>query len=131
MNKQQIYKEMEEKLGVTPIFFKQLPEATLDQEWQLFKYTDMEKGPIPQKYRHLIGLGVAAAIKCRYCLFYHTELAKLEGASEIEIKDALYEAKCTTGWSNYITGMQIDIDQFKKEVTQACNHIKESQLARV
>lgn len=131
MNKQQVYREMEEQLGVTPTFFKQIPEPTLEQEWQLFQYMEMQKGPIPQKYRQLIGLGVSAAIKCRYCLFFHTEMAKLHGATEAEIADTLYVAKFTTGWSTQITGSQTDIDQYKREVSQACKHVKESQLAKV
>ncbi len=133
MAKQQVHKEIQETLGVVPDFFKTLQDDTLDAEWQLFKYTEMQEGPIPHKYRQLIGLGVSAAIKCRYCLFYHTELAKLHGATQAEIEDALYIAKCTTGWSTYITGSQTDIEQFKREVSQACEHIraKQKQFAKV
>jgi AhpD family alkylhydroperoxidase len=131
MNKQQIYQEMEGTMGVVPSFFKRLQNGMLESEWQLFKQTEMVEGPVPQKYRELIGLGVAAAIKCKYCLFYHTEMAKLHGASDAEIEDAAYAAKCTAGWSNYVSALQTDFDQFKREILQACDHVRSSRLVKV
>ena len=131
MNKQQTYKEMEGTLGVVPEFFKHLQNGMLEPEWQLYKQTEMAEGPIPQKYRHLIGLGVAATIHCKYCTLFHTEMAKMSGASDAEIEDAIYNAKCTVGWSTYITGLQTDYEQFKREVAVACDHVRSKQFARV
>jgi AhpD family alkylhydroperoxidase len=85
MNRQQIYQEMEKTMGGVPSFFKTLPDSSLELEWQLMKRVQMEKGAIPNKYRELIGLAVAAAVHCRYCTFFHTEIAKVSGASEAEI----------------------------------------------
>ncbi len=44
-------------------FFKVVPDSSLELEWQLMKRVQMEPGPIPNKYRNLIGLAIAAAIK--------------------------------------------------------------------
>lgn len=131
MNKQQIFREMEETVGVVPSFFKPLQNGMLEPEWQLFKQTEMVEGPIPHKYRQLIGLAVSATIKCKYCIHYHTEMAKLYGASDAELEDALYTTKCTVGWSAHISGLQTDFEQFRREVRQACEHVKSSRLARV
>jgi len=38
-------------------------------------------------------------------------------------------AKATAGWSAYVNGLQTDFDQFKSEVLQACEHVR--QLQRV
>jgi AhpD family alkylhydroperoxidase len=84
----------------------------------------MEEGPIPNKYRELIGVGIAAATKCRYCSFFHTEMAKLNGATEEEIEDAVHFAKSSAGWSTYINGLQVDYEQFKEEVLQVCEHAR-------
>ena len=62
MNRQQIYKEIENTLGLVPSFFKTIPDSSLELEWQLMKRVQMEAGPIPNKYRELMGLAVAAAI---------------------------------------------------------------------
>ena len=84
-------------------------------------------GPVPNKYRELIGIGVAAATKCRYCIFFHREMAKLEGATDAEIEDAVHFAKSTSGWSTYIQGLDYDYDTFKKEVRQAADYVRKQQ----
>ncbi len=124
MNRKQIYKEIESTLGLVPGFFKVVPDSSLELEWQLMKRVQMEPGPIPNKYRDLIGLAIAAAIKCRYCTFFHTEMAKLSGATDAEIEDAVHVAKSVMGWSTYTNGMQIDYDQFKAEVLKASEYIR-------
>jgi len=107
--------------------FKSIPDSSLEAEWQLFKRVQLEEGPIPAKYRELIGLAIAGVIKCRYCAFYHTEVAKLFGATDEEIEDAVHFAKSTTGWSTYVNGLQLDFDQFKDEILQACEHVRSAQ----
>jgi AhpD family alkylhydroperoxidase len=129
MTRNEIYKEIEEMFGIVPGFFKNVPDSSLELEWHLFKRVQFDEGPIPNKYRELIGLAIAAITKCRYCLFYHTEVAKLNGATDAEIEDAVHYAKSSIGWSAYITGLQTDLDQFKKEVLKACEHVRSMQPA--
>ncbi|MCL5960852.1 MAG: carboxymuconolactone decarboxylase family protein [Chloroflexi bacterium] len=124
MDRQQVYKEIEGMLGLVPSFFKALPDSSLELEWQLFKRVQIEEGPIPAKYRELIGIGISATTKCRYCAFFHTEMARLNGATEAEIEDAVHFAKASAGWSTYINGLQIDYEQFKDEVRRACEHVR-------
>ena len=75
MTKKEVYHEIEQTFGKVPTFFKAIPERSLSLEWELFKVTQLNESPIPNKYRELIGLGIAAATKCKYCAFYHTEVA--------------------------------------------------------
>jgi AhpD family alkylhydroperoxidase len=127
MTRREIYQDMEGLFGVVPSFFKSIPDSSLELEWQLFKRLQFDEGAIPNKYRELIGLAIAATTKCRYCSFYHTELAKLNGATEAEIEDAVHYAKASAGWSAYLNGMQADFEQFKDEVLQACEHARSAQ----
>ncbi|HUT30947.1 MAG TPA: carboxymuconolactone decarboxylase family protein [Sedimentisphaerales bacterium] len=131
MNRQKVYKEIEEMFGLVPTFFKAVPDSSLELEWELFKRVQFDEGPIPNKYRELIGIALSAVTKCRYCAFYHTELAKLNGATEAEIEDAVHYAKSSAGWSAYLNGLQMDYDQFKAEVMQACDHVRSLQGANV
>lgn len=124
MSREKIYKEIEEMFGLVPMMFKALPDSSLELEWRLFKRVQFDQGAIPNKYRELIGLALSAVTKCKYCIFYHTELAKLNGATDAEIEDALHYAKSSIGWSTYLSGSQFDFDQFKKEIGQACEHVK-------
>lgn len=127
MDRQEIYNEMEQTLGLVPSFFKVVPDSSLELEWNLFKKIELDESLIPNKYRELIGLAIAGVTKCRYCAFYHTEAAKLFGASEEEIEDALHYAKSVVGWSTYINGLQLDLEQFKDEVLRVCEHVHSTQ----
>jgi len=124
-NKGQVYKEIEETFGLVPSFMKTIPDSTIEQEWELFKKVQIEDGAIPNKYRELIGLGISAVSKCRYCTLFHTEMAKLFGATDKEIEEAVHYAKSSAGWSAYLNGMQVDFDQFKDELRRAGEHAKE------
>ncbi len=129
MTRKQVYEEIEQTFGLVPSMFKAIPDSSLELEWQLFKRVQLEEGPIPNKYRELIGLAIAGVTKCRYCAFYHTEVAKLFGATEEEIEDALHFAKSSAGWSTYVNGLQLDFEQFKDEILQACEHVRSAQAA--
>jgi AhpD family alkylhydroperoxidase len=127
MSREKIYKEIEDMFGLVPSMFKEVPDSTLELEWQLFKQVQFDQGHIPNKYRELIGLALSSVTKCKYCIFFHTELAKLYGATNEEIEEALHYAKSSVGWSAYISGLQIDFDKFKKEILNACDHVKKKK----
>jgi AhpD family alkylhydroperoxidase len=124
MDRKEIYKEMEEMFGLVPSFFKLVPDSSLELEWQLFKRVQFEPGPVPNKYRELIGIALAAVTKCRYCALFHTEGARLNGATDAEIEDAVHFAKSSAGWSTYLNGMQIDYDQFKLEMKRVGEYLR-------
>jgi AhpD family alkylhydroperoxidase len=124
MTRDEVYSEIKQTLGVVPGFIKALPDSTLEMEWKLLVRSQMEEGPIPNKYRELIGVAISATTKCRYCSFFHTEFARLNGATEAEIEDAIHYAKSTAGWSAYINGQQADYDTFKGEIRKVCEHVR-------
>lgn len=128
MRRDEVYREIEQMMGLVPTMFKALPDSSIEEEWQLFKKVQVEETAIPNKYRELIGVAVAAIMKCRYCSYYHTEIAKLYGATDAEIEDAIHFAKSSAGWSTYINGLQVDFDLFKAEIDESCEHIRQTQL---
>jgi AhpD family alkylhydroperoxidase len=130
MTREEVYREMEATLGLVPSMFKTIPDSTLEMEWELFKRVELEEGPIPSKYRELIGVGIAAATRCRYCVLFHTEAAKLNGATDAEIEDALHFAKSSAGWSLYINGLQLDFEKFRAEMRRIVEHIRSLQPVR-
>jgi len=120
--KEQAYKEIEEKFGFVPTFFKNVPADTIGLEWELYKKVEFEDGPIPPKYRELMGLALSAATKCHYCTLFHSEMARLNGATDEELESAVNYAKNSTGWSTYINGMGIDYKEFEAEVRRAVDY---------
>ena len=129
MTRKEVFKEIEQTLGIVPSFFKLVPDRSLEIEWKLFKTLQLEESPIPNIYKELIGVAISAVKKCKYCSFFHTEVAKLFGASDAEIEDAVHYAKSSAGWSAYLNGMQVDYDEFTKELLQSIEYIKKAQTA--
>ncbi|MEM9907296.1 MAG: carboxymuconolactone decarboxylase family protein [Cyanobacteria bacterium P01_D01_bin.44] len=71
---------------------------------------------MPLKYRQLIGVAIHAETKCKYCIPFHLALAKVFGATDAEIQEAVNYAKHTTGVSTYLNGLDFDLDEFLKEL---------------
>jgi len=129
MNREDVYKEIEQMFGLVPSFIKLIPDSSLELEWKLFKRVQFDEGAIPNKYRELIGIAISAVTKCRYCSLFHTEAAKLNGATDAEIEDAVHFAKSSAGWSTYLNGMQIDYDQFRSEMKRVGEYVRSMQGA--
>ena len=123
-SREKIYSEMEGIFGLVPTFFTHIPDTSLEAEWECFKRVQLDDGTIPQKYRELIAVGVAAALRCQFCAFFHTEMAKLHGATQAEIEEAVHFAKNSAGWSTYIHGLQMDFEQFKEEISEVVEHVR-------
>ena len=115
--------EIKETLGLVPSFFDRIPEAALDHEWQLFARAELGETLIPNRYKELLMLAVHAQTHCRYCTLFHTEAAKLFGATDEEIQEAVHLAKHTVGWSTYLNGLREDEDRFATELAQIGEHL--------
>jgi AhpD family alkylhydroperoxidase len=117
-------KEMTEYFGFVPQFCKKaLPEASHDDQWAVMRDFELAETVLPNKTKELIGLAVAAHIKCRYCIHFHTEAAKAFGATDEEIREACYMGGYTVQMSNSLTGTQVDLDKFKEEANRAIAHL--------
>lgn len=125
-----VEREITETLGLVPQFMQQVPDYLLPSEWASFKNLELsDHTAIPNKYKELIGLAVSGATRCRYCAYFHTEAAKLFGATEEEIVEASLMAKHTMGWSTYLNSMQFDYDEFQREFDQIAAHVREHMAA--
>lgn len=71
---------------------------------------------LDNKTKELIGLAVAAQIPCRFCVSFHTQAAKLDGASDEELKEAVAMSALTREFSTVIQGSLPDENQFRREV---------------
>lgn len=128
-NRREVEKEIRETMGLVPSMFDQIPDKYLDLEWRLFRDFEFGETEIPNKYKELIGVALHSETKCRYCTLFHTEAAKLFGATEEEIQEAVHYAKHSLGWSAYLNGMQEDYEEFARELEQVAEHMSEKAEA--
>src|SRR5579871_3544242 len=113
---QATYRDIEQTLGSVPTFFKMFPESGIAGAWTEFKSVQLNpKTALNGKTKELIGLAVSAQIPCQYCIYFHTAAAKLNGATDAEIREAVAMAAITRHWSTVLNGMQVDLDGFKRE----------------
>jgi AhpD family alkylhydroperoxidase len=119
------YRDMESTLGLVPSFFRQFPEPGIAGAWREFKTIQLNPhSAIAGKYKELIGLAVASQIPCRYCIVFHTEVARLNGASDGEIREAVAMAGLVRHWSTFLNGMQFDEGTFRRETDQAIANVR-------
>jgi AhpD family alkylhydroperoxidase len=122
-------KDIEKTLGQVPTFLKAFPSDALESAWGDMKSLQLNPNTaIPGKYKELIGLGVAAQVPCRYCIYFHTEAAKLNGASMDEVKEAVLMAANTRRWSTILNGNQTDEAQFRADLTKLVENAKAGKL---
>jgi AhpD family alkylhydroperoxidase len=115
--------EIKQTIGLFPSFFSRIPDQYLDFEWELFKRLELGETLIPNKYKELMGVALHAETKCTYCTLFHTEAARLFGATDEEIQEAVHFAKLTLGWSAYLNGIRQDPEQFAEELAQIRQYI--------
>jgi AhpD family alkylhydroperoxidase len=119
-------RDIEETLGLNIEMFRRVPDYLLPTEWASFKSLVLsDQTAIPNKYKEMIGLAVSGATRCRYCAYFHTEAARLFGATEDEINETAMIAKNTMGWSTYLNTLQFDYDAFTAEFDQVTAHVRE------
>lgn len=129
MTRAEVDRDIEATLGLVPQFFKDVPDYLIESDWASFKNLQLAETAIPNKYKELIGLGVSGATRCRYCVYFHREAARLFGATDEEITEASLVAKNTMAWSTFLNAMQYDFDEFRREFDRVADHVRAQMMA--
>ncbi len=117
---QAAYRDIEATLGFVPGFFKAFPQDGIAGAWAEFKGVQLSSATaLPPKVKELIGLGVASQIPCSYCVYFHTAMARANGATDEEVREAVAMAAISRHWSTVLNGMQVDLSTFKQETDKA------------
>lgn len=120
--------DIAESLGMVPGYFDELNEQDLVNEWPNFKRYALEETEIPAKYKELIGLAIAANIKCPYCLSFHEAAAKMHGATDEELAEVGFLGSWTARYSALIHGQNYELSTFERELGQIATHLQ-AQMA--
>lgn len=118
-----VQRAIKSMFGFVPGFYDSIPDAALPAAWALHEGFELAETKLDGKTKELIGLAVASHIKCRYCIYFHTRAAELNGASKEEIREAIAMSGLTVLFSNNISGVMTDFDEFKHDVDRAIEHM--------
>ena len=124
VNVSKIREEIKQAFGKVPGWVNEMPASALEGFWSTMRDFQLGETTIPNKYKELIGLAVSGATRCKYCTLFHTEAAKLFGATDEEIREAAAMAAHTMSASTFVNTMQIDYDEFRQETLEAIAHVR-------
>ncbi len=119
------FAEMQEMFGQIPKWVSEMPASAVGGFWGLMRDFYLAETVIPNKYKELIGIAVSGATRCRYCALFHTEAAKLFGATQDEIAEASMMAGVTMCGSTFLNAQQTDYDQFRKETLEIVAYVRD------
>ena len=119
------FDEIEETLGLVPQWLRQLPDVTVAPLWATMRDFYLAETVIPNKYKELIGIAVSGATRCKYCALFHTEAARLHGATNAEIAEASMMGAFTMLASTFVNAQQIDYDAFQRETYAIVKYVKQ------
>lgn len=123
------YKDIEKTLGLIPKFFLLFPEEGIAGAWSEFKAVQLNPHTsLTGKQKELIGIAVAAQIPCDYCITFHRLAAKLNGATDREIQEAIAIAALSRHLSSLFHGMRLDLATFKKDADLMLKKSSERRL---
>jgi AhpD family alkylhydroperoxidase len=119
-----IREEIKQAFGEVPGWVEQMPPTLLEGFWSTMRDFQLAETKIPNKYKELIGLAVSGATRCKYCTLFHTEAAKLFGATDEEIREAAAMAAHTMSASTFVNTMQVDYEDFHRETLDAIAYVR-------
>jgi AhpD family alkylhydroperoxidase len=111
------YKEIESAMGGVPTFVQQIAKSAVPGFWSLVRDLEISQTTaLDPKTKALISLAVASQIPCQYCVWADTNTLKQMGATDQEIAEAVAMAGLTRFTSAQLYGLQVDMEQFRKEL---------------
>jgi AhpD family alkylhydroperoxidase len=120
----QVRDEIKQTFGKVPNWVNEMPDSAVGGFWAMMRDFQLGETVLPNKYKELIGIAVAGATRCRYCALFHTEAAKLFGATDAEIAEAAMMAAHTMGASTFLNAIQTDYDTFRQETLEAIAYVR-------
>lgn len=124
-----ITEETEQYLGQVPNWMDDLAPQAAEHSWGSFRDLELSETELDNREKELVGLGAAAAMRCPYCVHFHSEAAKLHGVSDDELIEAVNVAGSTRYFSTILHGSEADHDRFVEETAEIMAYVREQQAA--
>jgi AhpD family alkylhydroperoxidase len=121
---EKVYDEVTRLFGQVPDWLREMPETTVQGFWGLMRDFYLAETKVPNKYKELIGIAVSGATRCKYCTLFHSEAARLWGATDDEIAEAAAMGGLTMMGSTFLNGNQVDYDRFRQQTLEMLEYAR-------
>ena len=119
MTREDIYNDINETLGAIPGFISKLDDDHIGPIWEKTKKTFLSDMSCGMQVNALAALSAAYALECEYWIEFHSQTARLAGATEENIQDIKEISDFVATWSKFLKGINYDLNKFKEESTEA------------
>ena len=110
------YQDIKSLFGFVPQFLELFPHEGIVGAWEDMKAIQLSPTTqVSGKIKELIGLAVSAQIPCHYCVYFHSQAAKFNGAQSPQLTEAVAIAALVRKWSTVMGGMSTDMTAFRKQ----------------
>jgi AhpD family alkylhydroperoxidase len=124
-------KDIQNTFGFVPEYMKRVPDHAIAGAWEEMRGLQLNPlTALPAKQKELIAIAVAAQAPCERSVYAHTQFAKLHGATDAEIAEAVMIGAVTRHWSGVIDGLQQDEGKFRAELTKIVAAVKKGGAAK-
>jgi alkylhydroperoxidase/carboxymuconolactone decarboxylase family protein YurZ len=123
VGREAVEREMRDIAGTVLSVLGRVPDEFVEAEWQLLRRSLFEDTLIPSRYKALIGVAVAAALRSPAAARLHTGLAQVHGATDAELAEVVQQAAFLAGWATRISGLEVDADEFAAEAAEVLRHV--------
>lgn len=121
--------DIKNSFGFVPEFMAKFPAQGLAGAWREMRDVELAPTALSGKYKSLAGLAVSSQIPCRYCIIADTEFAKLEGATDKEIAEAVALGGMVRHMSALMTGLGVDETGYRKDMERIAKGVAKSAQA--
>lgn len=124
MNYEETLKDIENTLGLVPIFMKTLPRDFLIREWPLFKIYSFEKKKILSKYRERISSATTASMRCPYCVLFNVGLSHMNSATDDGFEEVTFLTNYIERGSAIFSIQHNGYNKFKKKPDKTLEYLQ-------
>lgn len=121
--------DVKQTFGFVPDFMKRAPAGTWGS-WVQMRDLELAPTALPGKVKTLISVAVAAQVPCRYCLIADTQFAKLEGATDEEIAEAVTMAGMARNFGALLDGAEVSEATVRRDFDRLAAASKTARMAR-
>lgn len=120
------FSDVKSSFGFIPSFTKNIVDSGLPGAWAEAKSLRFSSDTaLEPKLKGLIGLAIASQIPCEMINYFEQHATLADGVSPVEQVEAVLMAAITRHWSTVLNGSQMEKVEFRQEVTQVMNYVKQ------